>query len=291
MPLSSGATDSVTATEGFAAGRRWGNFVGGLFSSPEGAVSDDPVVDVVRLDAAAAARYLKIVMGLSICSSALVIAFCCCYLLLWWERSGLCDRPLRWWLLVHAMLQLAQLPVRVVFFAKVRNAEAAGHNLEACVVSFTASVAWRACKIASLITYGWLVLGITWVVNASAYTACPGVLRLTVMVIAQALVRAVGTLFVFRALFPQAESESDEPAVQGATPQQIQTLQAVSFAPGLFEEPDAGCAVCLSEYTCGEMLRRLPCGHHFHCHCADEWLHRSKQCPLCRQAIDAADNS
>lgn len=224
--------------------------------------------------------------------SLVVCAVCLIYLSLYWSRCGYCDRPLRWWLLVHSMLQLIQVPVRFVFLAKMKQAEARGQSVEACVTSYTASLAWRSSKNLSLLTYGWFVLGIVWVVNAGDCSSCPGIYRMTVAVICQAIARAIIALLIFRALFPPSELEADgAPKVKGATAERIAALPSMEFSPELFNEPGASCAVCLSEYNEGEALRRLPCGHYFHRKCADEWLGRSKRCPLCMQDIDKGATS
>lgn len=73
-----------------------------------------------------------------------------------------------------------------------------------------------------------------------------------------------------------------------ATPEQIARLP-VEIARGSSsqrckEEPT--CAICLSEQSAGECLRRLPCGHRFHILCCDQWLQHNKRCPLCVHAID-----
>jgi len=47
----------------------------------------------------------------------------------------------------------------------------------------------------------------------------------------------------------------------------------------------AACAVCLANLEEGEEARGLPCEHLFHRSCIDAWLSKSKQCPVCRQAV------
>lgn len=48
----------------------------------------------------------------------------------------------------------------------------------------------------------------------------------------------------------------------------------------------AECAVCLSDYEDGDMLRTLPCAHAFHRDCIDRWLGTNPACPLCRVRVD-----
>ncbi|GMH77018.1 hypothetical protein TrST_g5403 [Triparma strigata] len=45
------------------------------------------------------------------------------------------------------------------------------------------------------------------------------------------------------------------------------------------------CSICLSDFTEGENIRKLPCGHIFHPECVDVWLKRNCSCPACRQSI------
>lgn len=46
------------------------------------------------------------------------------------------------------------------------------------------------------------------------------------------------------------------------------------------------CAICLSEFEDGEMVRVLPCGHVFHLPEIDSWLLRVKKlCPICKRDI------
>jgi len=52
-------------------------------------------------------------------------------------------------------------------------------------------------------------------------------------------------------------------------------------------EDDDGlqCTVCLIDFSLGDMLRTLPCGHEFHAECIDSWMDRNLTCPLCRRTL------
>ncbi|KAJ1330686.1 hypothetical protein BSLG_009138 [Batrachochytrium salamandrivorans] len=54
------------------------------------------------------------------------------------------------------------------------------------------------------------------------------------------------------------------------------------------DDEDALCVICLAEYEDREPLRQLPCGHHFHVECIDEWLHVNAKCPLCVRDLEAS---
>jgi len=256
------------------------------FFSADGDRSDDLLVEVVRRDPNAAASFLRAVMIFSGVTGVVVSCLCIGFLSLFWTVSGLCERPLRWWLLVHTLSQILQVPVRFVLLARINSAEVAQGSMEECVASFTASPAWRASKNVSLFTYGWCVLGVVWVINAGDCSLCPGIYRISVFVLLQAAARTGVALCSYRRLFPTEANMDVALKVEVATPHQITSIPLVCFSLELFSEPGANCAVCLSEYDVGEQLRRLPCGHHFHQNCADEWLRRSKRCPLCIRAID-----
>jgi len=52
------------------------------------------------------------------------------------------------------------------------------------------------------------------------------------------------------------------------------------------------CYICLSEYETGDSIRKLPCGHEFHCGCVDKWLtEMHRVCPLCRRDVCAESTS
>lgn len=82
-------------------------------------------------------------------------------------------------------------------------------------------------------------------------------------------------------------NEDDDDQPRGLTKEQIDNLAMRSFG-----ENDAlkTCSVCITEYTEGNKLRKLPCSHEYHVHCIDRWLSENSTCPICRRAVLASSN-
>ena len=83
-------------------------------------------------------------------------------------------------------------------------------------------------------------------------------------------------------------------ALRGAPEALIADLPTRAFAKpsatapaAALDEEHLSCAVCMSAYEGGDVLRALPCLHSFHRDCVDTWLRASKVCPLCKTPIDA----
>ncbi|KAF6002897.1 finger protein [Cyanidiococcus yangmingshanensis] len=83
---------------------------------------------------------------------------------------------------------------------------------------------------------------------------------------------------------------------RAAAPEVVEQLPVVHFDVGDAQEfgyeadDDAPiCTICLSQYEPSEEIRKLPCGHHFHRACVDQWLlFFDKSCPQCRSDVDAS---
>ncbi|XP_063169402.1 E3 ubiquitin-protein ligase RLIM [Candoia aspera] len=82
-------------------------------------------------------------------------------------------------------------------------------------------------------------------------------------------------------------NEEDDDQPRGLTKEQIDNLAMRNFG-----ESDAlkTCSVCITEYTEGNKLRKLPCSHEYHVHCIDRWLSENSTCPICRRAVLASAN-
>ncbi|KAG7394761.1 hypothetical protein PHYBOEH_004689 [Phytophthora boehmeriae] len=72
---------------------------------------------------------------------------------------------------------------------------------------------------------------------------------------------------------------------KGATKEVIDRLETKVYAANMFPTEDACCCICLNDYEAAQPLRVLPCAHHFHKDCVDEWLLVNSTCPTCRKSI------
>lgn len=83
-----------------------------------------------------------------------------------------------------------------------------------------------------------------------------------------------------------------ESTMVGATQQDLDTLPSKQYDPITFnhnsdDDKAPQCAICLSTYVPGELVRELPCDsrHHFHKTCVDDWLKLNATCPVCRSRL------
>lgn len=254
-------------------------------SVPPSATSEDPIVEMAHLNPVLAANFVKSAMLMGGASSGLVAAVTGTLLLTYWSGWAECGRPLRWWLLANCLLQLAQVPLRLAFWGTVRAAEVDRRSIPSCIAEMASTTAWRVSKAVSLLTYFWTILGVVWAINAGECKACPWLIRTVAATLGTSALRVFCAFAGFRAYFPQTSQEDEAPKMVAATEDQISALgTAIHECHGADEE--LSCAVCLSDICDGETLRKLPCGHKFHVDCCDQWLGRSKRCPLCMQSID-----
>merc|ERR1719158_1584621 len=134
------------------------------------------------------------------------------------------------------MMQLLQVPIRVVFLKRLRETLRLRSNIDECVTSMTASPAWRTSKAISFITFAWVVLGVVWVMNAGECGICPEIYRVVLAVMLQALARFAVAWFCSRSLVWQAENVPEQTSkVEGADPATIKALPTVRFSKELSE--------------------------------------------------------
>lgn len=262
---------------------------------------EEPFIYMAYHHPQATAHFVEVSMLFGIVSGGVVSTAVAAFLALEWSSCAECDRPLRWWLLVHLGLQSVQTVARAIIYASLRERSARDMGDEARITVLAKTLVWRTSHRLSLYTFAWLVLGVVWIINTRECKGHFGLLPITYVVVLQSTLRVACVLAFFRRLFPTAPAQEEQPKLAPAEDHQIAALPLVPFCerkmldgPDLDYKDDAddeqssdtSCAVCLSEYADGDLLRCLPCGHKFHQCCCDMWLQRNKRCPLCIRPID-----
>jgi len=236
---------------------------------------NEPLLRIMELHPSGAIYFIKIVM-LSSTTSALFVGILCYTFLSEWDHCGVQNKRLRLWNIGHCVLQLIQTPLRTVFFLRLQGKPL--HLVQDEIKSMATSMAWKVSKILSIISYGWFILGVVWLMNAKC-PSCPALFRLTLSIIGIWFARLVITLACFYNSFPVQIEE--KPGRVSATKDEIECLVTTRIEGGGCD----ACAICLSDFEQAQVVRHLPCTHFFHTKCVDRWLRRHRICPLCLHDI------
>lgn len=54
------------------------------------------------------------------------------------------------------------------------------------------------------------------------------------------------------------------------------------------DEDEHTCSICLDDFVAEQEVKTLPCLHHFHTGCIEEWLRqqgRAVSCPVCKTPV------
>jgi len=215
-------------------------------------------------------------------------------LLVDWNKE--CDKPLKLWAVTQICLQVVAIILNTIIIAKLPSEESP--------LEFQQQRARRLfwvfiCnRVAIALWLSWFILGMAWSFQALSHGTCPTtspfLFRLCFSIVVMELLLAGMMLFFFCCgclmaglrIFVYIPGNNNFQS-RGATESMIRKLKCKKFKEGLFPKEDCSCAICLSEYENGEVIRFLPCEHHFHASCVDQWLLRNKTCPFCKQEIDA----
>jgi len=253
----------------------------------------DPLVPLSFHDPLKAAYFAQATMISGAGLSAIACLTCAAFLGPQWAVLVCSARPLKLWLVVYLILQLSQIPIRVVFLRRLLSVECTtASGIQSCIAAVTASTAWRLCQSVSTLICGWLCIGAIWLSNSRGCASCAPCLFWTcIAVFSLALARIGFTFVLFRSLFPEEGMAEHSVRVGGERHEEVATPKMLDENIVLVRHTlgSAGgdtCAVCLDDYEEGAFLWELPCGHRFHRKCADHWLQRSKRCPLCMGTID-----
>jgi len=214
-------------------------------------------------------------------------------LLVDWNKQ--CDKPLKLWACTQVFIQFFSLFVNAIIILKLPSTDAPIDYQQRRIRSL--GLLFMCNKILYVMWLGWFIVGMVWSFEALVHSNCsstaPFLFRMCFsLVIMQLVITGVIVLFICCAclmaglrIFVYIPSEPNASS-KGATEGMIRALPYKKFKDGLLPKEDASCAICLSDYEGGEPIRFLPCGHHFHSMCVDQWLLSNKTCPFCKQEID-----
>eukprot|EP00916_Digyalum_oweni_P005912 GHVL01010233.1.p1 GENE.GHVL01010233.1~~GHVL01010233.1.p1 ORF type:complete len:266 (+),score=21.93 GHVL01010233.1:117-914(+) len=238
------------------------------------AVSTDPLLDFAMRSPDELVSFLKVILFFGALSEGLVSIPSMCFVVQYWASAATCNRPLRHWVLVHCILQLMQIPVRILFFTKLSTFRQNGQSVISCFRRMTSSGAWKTTKWLSLATYAWFIMGVVWVLNTDNCPQIPGLKRLSIAMICCAVARLLTTLVCFHRSFNGRFSQQSPPAARGVETSTIQMIPLVKYTPVASNGDlvDASCCICLLEFQKNCMVRSLPCQHMYHQDCIDKWL-------------------
>lgn len=57
-----------------------------------------------------------------------------------------------------------------------------------------------------------------------------------------------------------------------ASPAPVVAIETTTTTRGQQENTEEACVICLDEFALGEQVRKLPCGHEYHCECIGKLL-------------------
>jgi len=185
------------------------------------------------------------------------------------------------WFLGLMAIHSIQIPMRAGLLCKLRSSVGVEEKVKAVINSMQ----WQVSKMAATLSFAWVVVGAVGLYTIGVY---PEHIGFCAYVIVNELKRCFLCVAMHRGYFPQTSAEEVDETKRATAEEEIKKLPLVRFDPALEAEDSwgHGCAVCICDFDVGDQLRKLPCGHQFHCECIDRWLHISRKCPLCSQ--DAA---
>lgn len=139
--------------------------------------------------------------------------------------------------------------------------------------------------------------------NPCNITPQHGAVSLNLMVLLAAIVCAflcaLGLNTMLQCVFQCANRVLTEPLQwiasrrlnSGLKKKEMVALPTSTYTHSASPSSPSNCAICLSEFYDGDMIRFLPnCNHPFHVDCIDKWLLSHSSCPTCRNFLKSNDS-
>lgn len=213
-----------------------------------------------------------------------------------------CSKPLTVWASIEAALLLLQaikstwLHFRLLELLARSRMGAAQSRL----ARFGIGTLYLSNRVLNFVWFVWLIFGAVWTLDDSSCYDDARTLYITTLAVVVLQMSILGLLITIGFLgccgllvLAYTNPSYFSKANKGASKRLIESkTKRVKFDPEdpSIDKDDAMCAICLSEYSTGDEIRYLPCAHHFHSECVDQWLVNNKSCARCRRLIDARNS-
>ncbi|KAG5859868.1 E3 ubiquitin-protein ligase [Encephalitozoon hellem] len=213
-----------------------------------------------------ALKFLKILIVMEGFLKVLKILISCAVLFL--TRNEKCEVPLKLFLLVYMVITIAKFGIfmsKNLPFFRINRIPEYRENTDITLFSNF---------IEALLLF-WYLIGFNWIQECENCSVANPLLYYTTVVFVglgfvafiAPLIAIVLLLFLITFVKPK--------------------LQEVMYKDQSDVSDDTyHCAICFDNYIPGIKLKLLPCGHHFHQECIDEWLDLKDTCPLCKRNIN-----
>jgi len=204
--------------------------------------------------------------------------------IVYWKSS--CKQPLQVWFLVLGLLHICQFALTLRVYLGLPAVDESLQEQENKVRSVF--LYYTISRILDFVWFIWFAQGTTWIFTSecnqnsqSIYKAAFGFFLLHCIIILFIISSCCNVCcgLLLHIVMQHGDIQT------GASKSIINKLKLTKYNETTISKEDSICAVCLGEYEQDEELRHLPCNHHFHSLCIDQWLSINKVCPLCKKDI------
>lgn len=248
----------------------------------------------------ASPRSLLMLQRLQLCEAAMAMTLMCLQLLVFlsfpgtdWDPGKVHVLLLLFFTVFPIFVTMLRLPVLVGMERRSKHLvfafEREERRVDAGFIQLLRGQAGRDMRLLSGLLLLWYAFSLLWEYAAPpcrdiSMRAMPSLPCETLAFSCTVLFNVNALLFVCANVAPSVVHRFRERFVprkqRGIPVSMLDRLPAFTFgtegAPSMMSE----CYICLEDFAPGERIRHLPCGHHFHAHCVDDWLQRMPCCPM-----------
>ncbi|CEP03028.1 unnamed protein product (mitochondrion) [Plasmodiophora brassicae] len=209
---------------------------------------------------------------------------------LYWDVEPCAALPVKSWILLYS----ARLPIRIPMTAKATYLESADDTVDDAAAAPARHR--RTCNLldACLRAHAFfmIAIGCFWVMQGTTCAAtAPATFIYMVVLIGLVIVYVSAPVLVALAAFLCLPLLLIFVHCFGLSLYRASERTIKRLPRRRYRQEAAGdqttCAICMTDFSTGDQVATLPCGHEFNEACIEQWLRIKRQCPVCRHDISA----